>query len=167
MSVINSTRPKIQKFCKAIADNQQIEFAPTSPGVYVILNTLTMRAYIGKSTNIERRWQQHRSALNRGTHHNSKLQADWTLYGESCFRFSLFSSAESADISGIEESAIAEILGDGCYNWSESGGLGRPTIDPLLRTQPFSIRLTHKQIAKLKAIGMDRLRAWINRTKVK
>ena len=167
MSVINSTRPKIQKFCKAVAANRQMEFAPASPGVYVIVNTVTMRAYIGKSVNVERRWRQHRRYLSSNKHHNTKLQADWNTYGETCFKFSVFSSAEAADIGDIEESAIGEILGDACYNWSEGGGLGRPPLPADQQTKIRTIRLTDAHFAKLKAIGMDRLRAWIDKAKVR
>ena len=44
---------------------------------------------------------------------------------------------------------------------------GRPPKPADQQTHPFSIRLTLEQIAKLKAIGVDRLRAWIDRAKVK
>jgi len=44
--------------------------------------------------------------------------------------------------------------------------MGRPSKPPEDKLQPYSVRLSHEQIAKLKAIGMDRLRAWIDRAKV-
>ena len=43
-------------------------------GIYKIINTENGKAYIGRSTNIEERWQQHRDALANGTHHSYKLQ---------------------------------------------------------------------------------------------
>ncbi len=45
--------------------------------------------------------------------------------------------------------------------------MGRPTKPPEEKLQPFSVRLSHEQILKLKAIGMDRLRAWIDKSKAK
>lgn len=45
--------------------------------------------------------------------------------------------------------------------------MGRPPKPPEEKMQTFSIRLTLEQIAKLRAIGADRLRAWIDRAKVK
>lgn len=43
--------------------------------------------------------------------------------------------------------------------------MGRPTKPPEEKLQPFSVRLSHEQILKLKAIGMDRLRAWIDKAR--
>jgi hypothetical protein len=45
--------------------------------------------------------------------------------------------------------------------------MGRPPKPPEDKMQTYSVRLTLEQIAKLRAIGMDRLRAWIDRAKVK
>jgi len=41
---------------------------------------------------------------------------------------------------------------------------GRPPKPADQQTKPYSIRLTEAEIVKLKAIGMDRLRAWLRRT---
>jgi hypothetical protein len=43
-------------------------------GIYKITNTNDGKVYIGRSTNIEERWKQHRDALENGTHHSYKLQ---------------------------------------------------------------------------------------------
>lgn len=43
--------------------------------------------------------------------------------------------------------------------------LGRPPKPVDQQTKPYSIRLTEAEIAKLKAIGMDRLRAWIDKAR--
>lgn len=43
-------------------------------GIYKITNTENGQVYIGRSTDIEKRWQQHREALEKGIHHSYKLQ---------------------------------------------------------------------------------------------
>lgn len=43
-------------------------------GVYKIVNTENGQVYIGRSTDIENRWKQHREALAKGVHHSYKLQ---------------------------------------------------------------------------------------------
>lgn len=43
-------------------------------GVYKIINTENGQVYIGRSTDIEKRWQQHQEALEKGVHHSYKLQ---------------------------------------------------------------------------------------------
>jgi len=56
-------------------------------GVYRIYNTINGKTYIGSSTNIEKRWQQHKTDLSTHSHHNKKLQNDWLLHGEDNFLF--------------------------------------------------------------------------------
>ena len=43
-------------------------------GIYKITNINNGRSYIGRATNIEKRWQEHKEALVAGTHHSYKLQ---------------------------------------------------------------------------------------------
>ncbi len=42
---------------------------------------------------------------------------------------------------------------------------GRPPKPADQQTKPYSVRLTDAEIAKLKLIGSERLRAWIRRCK--
>jgi group I intron endonuclease len=56
-------------------------------GVYKIRNTVSGKFYIGSSVCIRKRFAQHRSALNRGSHQNSHLQFSWNKYGKSVFEF--------------------------------------------------------------------------------
>ena len=57
-------------------------------GIYAIVNTVTGRMYIGKSSlRFPERWCMHRGDLNRGVHWNKELQKDWTLYGSDIFEF--------------------------------------------------------------------------------
>ena len=56
-------------------------------GIYGIFNTETRKPYIGQSSNMPRRWGQHRRELDAGTHINKHLQAAWNKYGGSAFEF--------------------------------------------------------------------------------
>jgi group I intron endonuclease len=58
-------------------------------GIYLIRCRANGYCYVGKSVNIERRWNQHADALNGGTHHNRRLQRDWNLYGPNAFAFQI------------------------------------------------------------------------------
>lgn len=57
-------------------------------GIYRIYNTINDRSYIGQSTDIKRRLQEHYRMLNLLTqsHHSDKLQEDWDKYGADVFR---------------------------------------------------------------------------------
>ena len=46
-------------------------------GIYKITNTITNEVYIGKSKNIEGRFEEHKNNLNNGIHHNKGLQEDF------------------------------------------------------------------------------------------
>jgi predicted GIY-YIG superfamily endonuclease len=43
-------------------------------GIYKITNVNNGKVYIGRASNIEKRWQEHKEALTAGTHHSYKLQ---------------------------------------------------------------------------------------------
>lgn len=151
-------------FCENIPE-MPTSIAPPTAGIYVILNTLTMRAYIGKATNLRIRFVQHRRMLGRGLHHNARLQADWLAYGESAFRFCVFSEMAAADIYHAEETLISEALGDDCYNWAAKGSLGRPPLDEAARLQQKTIRLKPSQWAKVDEYGIPWLRKLIEKAK--
>lgn len=50
-------------------------------GIYKITNKLNGKVYIGKSKDIMQRWAAHEHALNKGTHHSTKLQEDFNHNG--------------------------------------------------------------------------------------
>lgn len=56
-------------------------------GIYAIRHVASDRAYIGQSQNIEKRWNNHRTTLNRGCSHNVYLQRCWNKYGAEAFVF--------------------------------------------------------------------------------
>jgi len=56
-------------------------------GVYIIRNLWNGKIYVGGSHDIEERWKQHVSKLNRGTHPSNKLLNAWKKYGSNGFEF--------------------------------------------------------------------------------
>lgn len=58
----------------------------TDCGIYIIECLATGHVYVGSSTRIKARWKDHRSQLNRGIHHSSKLQEYWDAFGEEEFK---------------------------------------------------------------------------------
>ncbi len=54
-------------------------------GIYAICNTKTGEAYVGMARYFMMRAKDHRSALDRGVHHNRALQAAWTTDGATVF----------------------------------------------------------------------------------
>lgn len=66
-------------------------------GVYRITCVPNGKVYIGSTTDVARRWKQHRSHLNRGTHGNPHLLAAWSKYGADAFRFEVVEETSEAD----------------------------------------------------------------------
>lgn len=58
-------------------------------GVYKITNSTNDKCYVGSSKNISGRWNDHKKALRKGSHHSILLQRAWNKYGESSFVFEI------------------------------------------------------------------------------
>lgn len=71
-------------------------------GIYCIENVINNKKYIGLSRDINRRWLEHRSELNRGVHINQYLQRSWNIYGEQSFKFYVVELCEPEDLSDKE-----------------------------------------------------------------
>lgn len=77
-------------------------------GTYQIKNIINGKRYIGKSTNIKNRWQQHRSDLRAGRHHNKQLQNEWNTYGEDNFLMELLFECSDNDTLNEKEKYYIE-----------------------------------------------------------
>lgn len=58
-------------------------------GIYKIENISNKGLYIGSSISINSRWNTHLRELDNNTHHSSKLQKDYNIYGATYFTFSI------------------------------------------------------------------------------
>lgn len=57
------------------------------PGIYAFINVLNERMYVGRSTDIARRWYEHTSLLRRKVNGCKLLQRAWNKYGADNFHF--------------------------------------------------------------------------------
>ncbi len=60
-------------------------------GVFQIKNLSNGKILIEGATNMEARWNRHRSELRFNSHRNTALQKDWNTFGESQFTFEVLS----------------------------------------------------------------------------
>lgn len=58
-------------------------------GIYKITNLDNGKMYVGQATDIYRRWDEHKRALNSNHHDNNYLQNSWNLHGETSFAFDI------------------------------------------------------------------------------
>ena len=64
-------------------------------GVYSIFNTTNGKNYVGSSIRIEKRWIEHKTDLDRGTHFNPHLQNAWNKYGSNLFEYKILEKCEN------------------------------------------------------------------------
>lgn len=82
-------------------------------GIYSIENVINKKCYVGSSTHILLRFDQHKTLLRHQKHNNLYLQNAWNKYGESNFRFEILEKCSDALLLIAEQSWV-DILGD--YN---------------------------------------------------
>ena len=58
-------------------------------GIYLTVNCINNKFYIGSSNNTKQRWFEHRSELRGNKHPNERLQNAWNKYTETAFGFSI------------------------------------------------------------------------------
>lgn len=90
-------------------------------GVYVILNKINNKFYIGSSNKIITRWNDHVNLLSKNIHKNSHLQSAWNLYGPENFKFLLIEKFEdnisTNVILEVEQYLLNQHFGnENCYN---------------------------------------------------
>lgn len=75
-------------------------------GIYKIKNLVTNKIYVGSSTNIKKRWRDHKWHLKKGIHHNSHLQSSWNKYGSNNFIFSIEIECEVDELLNEEKKIV-------------------------------------------------------------
>lgn len=72
-------------------------------GIYKITNLKNNKAYIGQSTDIKSRWNNHKIELKNNTHRNSHLQNAFNKYGEEAFEFRILEETFEENLDDAEE----------------------------------------------------------------
>ena len=67
---------------------------PVASGIYMILNVVTGRVYVGSALNLRHRIRDHLRDLTRGSHRNIVLQSSWRKRGGNAFHFSVLELVE-------------------------------------------------------------------------
>jgi group I intron endonuclease len=67
-------------------------------GIYIILNKLNLKCYIGSSVNINSRLSKHKYQLKNNKHSNQKLQNAVNKYGLNNFNFSILEKVKEIDL---------------------------------------------------------------------
>lgn len=91
-----------------------INYLPATPGIYVIMNRITKRCYVGMATNLRTRCSLHKNSFLNGTSYNMLLRRDAAIHGGDAYFFFAtvkFDSIEHAEKSGgLEGYEIQQML---------------------------------------------------------
>lgn len=76
-------------------------------GIYGIYNKAADKWYIGKSVDIEKRWNKHLSLLNKNKHANVHLQRAWNHYGSCAFEWIVLAQCSTNCLNELEQQFIS------------------------------------------------------------
>ena len=110
--------------------NEPLKHTSKISGIYIILNKINNKYYIGSSNNIiEIRWKDHKSKLKNNNHINSKLQHAWNKYGEENFEFHIVDLIEESQLLIVEQKYLdyAKLHKERIYNLSFVANRGEMT----------------------------------------
>lgn len=115
-------------------------------GIYAIKNTINGRMYVGQSSNLKKRLNNHRRLLMLGRHHCARLQRAWVRYGPQSFSFTIVLFCSANNLTMYEQLAI-DTSGD-TYNTALCADAPTRGVSPTAATR-----------AKLSAAQRN---AWVN-----
>ena len=146
--------------------------------IYMIINVINGKFYIGSAWDYKRRISQHKSELRHGKHANSYLQRSWDKYGEEAFEFKILEEFEAKDKNDkfAKEQIYMDVLQpyeDRGYNQSKKAEIGgfcgsdgqSPSIRKYTDEQVIEVKrllcegYKHKDIAKITGVKSESINA--------
>ena len=102
-------------------ENKSVNVLPNTTavsGIYIILNKVNNKWYVGQSINIKNKWYKHKWQLKRNIHKNPHLQSAWNKYNENNFEFYVIELVEISDLFVAEQKYLdwAKQHQYECYN---------------------------------------------------
>ena len=86
-----------------IFEDLQSDIENSNCGIYKIKNLKNNKVYIGQSTNIAERWNNHKIELKQNIHSNHHLQHSYNKYGEDSFEFVVLERTFEENLDNAEE----------------------------------------------------------------
>ena len=76
------------------------------PAIYGIKNTVSGKMYVGKTTNVKRRFTRHKTLLKNNKHWNQHLQRSYNKNGINCFEYVILEMCEERELAETEQKWI-------------------------------------------------------------
>lgn len=91
-------------------------------GIYIIINTMSNKFYVGSAVNLSRRRINHVNELRRNIHKNSHLQNSFNKHGEDSFSFKVLEFIEDVSLLIQREQYWINYFKDKLYNFNPIAG---------------------------------------------
>lgn len=82
-------------------------------GIYLIVNIINNKIYVGSSYKINARWSGHKHELRLNKHHSILLQRAWNKYGEENFKFVVLEYVDKKELIEREQYWLDKLK---CYD---------------------------------------------------
>ena len=86
-----------------IFEDLESEVENSNCGIYKITNLKNNKGYIGQSSDIKKRWRNHKFELKNNIHNNPYLQNAFNKYGEEAFEFRIIEKTSKENLDEAEE----------------------------------------------------------------
>ena len=117
--------------------------------IYMIINNINNKIYIGQTKDVERRFKHHKIYLKNEKHYNKQLQEDYNKYGDDNFDYIVLCECDPKYLNEMEEYYIFELMSyDKNIGYNKTyGGEGG--------SKPFEIRKKISNSHKGKCVSED------------
>lgn len=95
-------------------------------GIYIILNSVNGKCYVGQAVDIKRRWRGHLCDLKKGKHHCKHLQFAWNKYGAASFEWLVLDEVNPDQLTEQEQFWMDYLRFTGAYLYNTSLASGSP-----------------------------------------
>ena len=86
-----------------IFEDLESEVENSNCGIYKSTNLKNNKGYIGQSSDIKKRWRNHKFELKNNIHNNPYLQNAFNKYGEEAFEFRIIEKTSKENLDEAEE----------------------------------------------------------------
>lgn len=91
---------------RSVQTGDGLDSTPRLPGIYVVINRLTGRGYVGSAQNLRARCRGHLSTLRRGYTTNGLMRRDLQLHGAEHFDCVVLETFPSLEAAGGKEGLV-------------------------------------------------------------
>lgn len=137
-----------KELLKQIVDISKFDY--NISGIYLIYNVISEKGYIGSSTNIRRRWINHKNKLKANKHNNLHLQNSYNIYGLEKFSFYAIELLNKEELLNREDFYLSNIDKELFYNLNYKVSLNLQDLETKEKLKNINLGRRHTDETKRK-----------------